>query len=104
MFVLVQCNLPNVVTGIIAEIYKAIMILIPLGIVLFGTIDFVKAIAAKDEAAISASGKTFVSRLITGCLTFFVLAIVTWVFRTIIGRIEGASSAMDCALKILGGE
>ena len=103
MLTLVSCNLPIQVTGILSQVYKTIIILIPVGIVLFGTIDFIKATAAKDDKLIASSGKTFISRLIAGCLTFFVLSIVNWLFTTIIGNVGNASSAMDCALEILGG-
>lgn len=103
MFILAECYIPPVITGILSQLYKIIIVLVPIGIVLFGSIDFIKATMAKDNNAIASSSKTFISRLITGCLTFFVLTIVTWLFKTIIGGVGEASSAMNCALKIIGG-
>ncbi len=103
MFILAECNIPPVITGILSQLYKIIIVLIPIGIVIFGSIDFIKATMAKDSNAIASSTKTFISRLITGCITFFVLTIVTWLFKTIIGNVGEASSAMSCALQIIGG-
>lgn len=103
MFFLVECNIPPVITGILAQVYKIILIVVPIGIVLFGSIDFVKAIVSKDQDTISKSTKTFITRIITGALTFFVLTIVTWLFRVIIGNVQDSSSALNCALQILGG-
>lgn len=103
MFILAECNIPGVITGILSQLYKIIIILVPIGIVVFGSIDFIKATIAKDANAIASSTKTFISRLIAGAVTFFVLTIVTWLFTIIIGHVGGASSAMQCALEIIGG-
>lgn len=104
MYILAECDIPNVVTGILSQVYKIILVLVPIGIVVFGSIDFIKAIAAKDTNAIAASTKTFISRLIAGGITFFVLVIVTWLFRIVLSSLDDTNSAMDCALKILGGQ
>lgn len=103
MFILAECNIPGVITGILSQLYRIIIILVPIGIVVFGSIDFIKATIAKDANAIASSTKTFISRLIAGAVTFFVLTIVTWLFTIIIGHVGGASSAMQCALEIIGG-
>lgn len=103
MFILAECNIPPVITGILSQLYKIIIVLVPIGIVVFGSIDFIKATMAKDNNAIASSSKTFISRLIAGCITFFVLAIVTWLFQVLLKNVGDASSAMSCALQIIGG-
>lgn len=103
MFILAECDIPPVITGILSQLYKIIIVLVPIGIVIFGSIDFIKATIAKNNDAIAATTKTFVSRLIAGAVTFFVLAIVTWLFKVIIKNVGGANSAMQCALEIIGG-
>lgn len=103
MLILAECNIPPVITGILSQLYKIIIIAIPIGIVLFGTIDFLKAAVSKNTDNVSSSTKTFITRLITGCLTFFVLTIVNWLFTKVIGSVGGASSAMQCAKQIIGG-
>ena len=103
MYILAECDIPNVVTGILSQVYKIILVLVPIGIVVFGSIAFIKAIAAKDVNAIAASTKTFISRLIAGGITFFVLVIVTWLFRIVLSSLDDTNSAMNCALLVLGG-
>ena len=68
MFILAECTFPPIITGILSQLYKIIIILVPIGIVIFGSIDFIKATIAKDSNAIAASVKTFINRLITGCI------------------------------------
>ena len=104
MYFLVGCNIPPVITGILSQVYKIIIIIVPIIIVVLGSIDFIKAIASKNEDNIASTGKTFITRLITGVLVFFVLTIVTWLFRVVIGNVNEASAALECTLQILGGE
>ena len=100
MFILAECDLiPHVIVGILAQLYKIIIILVPIGIVIFGSVDFIKATIAKNSDAIAATTKTFISRLIAGAITFFVLAIVTWLFKIIIGNVGGANSAMPTKVR-----
>lgn len=97
-----SCNLPNIIVAILHEAYNIIRYLIPVGIVLFGTIDFLKAIMGKDEKDINS--KIFIKRLLYGLLAFFVFSLVKWVF-TILGNagVGDASNAFKCASDILGG-
>lgn len=101
MFIL-DCNLPSFMINILQTAYKTILVIVPVGIVLFGVIDFLKATASKDDKEISNNSKRFISRIITGLLAFFVLAMVRWVFK-IIGDVNESAGAMSCAIEILGG-
>lgn len=103
MFIL-DCDLPQVVIGILSGIYKAILYLIPIAIVLFGVIDFLKAVMAQKDDGIKNNINLFIKRAITGLLVFFVFALINWIFGTIIGKVGGSSSAMSCAAQILGGK
>lgn len=97
-----SCNLPNIVVAILHEAYNIIRYLIPVGIVLFGTIDFLKAIMGKDDKDINS--KLFVKRLLYGLLAFFVFSLVKWVFTILSNAgVGGASSAFQCASNILSG-
>lgn len=96
-----SCSLPSIIVAILHEAYNIIRYLIPVGIVLFGTLDFLKAIMGKDEKDINS--KLFVKRLLYGLLAFFVFSLVKWVF-TILGNagVGDASNAFKCASDILG--
>lgn len=103
MFIL-DCNLPGVLTRVLAGVYKVILVAAPVGVLLFGVVDFIKGIASKDANDIKANSSRFIKRLITGLLTFFVLAIIKAVFLILQNAGVGdASSAMQCAISILGG-
>jgi len=102
MFIL-DCDLPKVVVGILSILYKSILYLIPIAIVLFGIIDFLKAIASQKEDAIKGSTNTFIRRIITGLLTFFIFSIINWIFGTIIENVGNAGNSMECAAQILKG-
>ncbi len=103
MYILLECELPKVVVGLLRQIYNVLMVIIPAGIVLFGTIDFLKASMAKDDKATSTNATIFIKRLVSGVLALFVFALVKWVF-TIIGNVNEASQAFACASDILGGK
>ena len=97
-----SCSLPSIIVAILHEAYNIIRYLIPVGIVLFGTLDFLKAIMGKDEKDVNS--RLFVKRLLYGLLAFFVFSFVKWVF-TILGNagVGDASNAFKCASDILGG-
>lgn len=103
MYILLECDLPKVVVGILRQVYNVLMIAIPAGIVLFGTIDFLKASMAKDDKAATTNATIFIKRLVSGALALFVFALVKMVF-TIIGNVNEASQAFACASDILGGK
>lgn len=101
MFIL-DCGLPDVLTRVLSGLYKAILIAAPLGIVVFGVVDFIKGIASKDANEIKSNSSRFVKRLITGLLTFFVLAITRAVFYIISQNVSDAGGAIGCAISVLG--
>ena len=69
-------DLPSVVPKVVHIIYLIIQILIPVLIVIFGSIDFVKAVIAQKDDEIKKGQQVFIKRLIAGIIFFFVFAIV----------------------------
>lgn len=53
-----------------------IQIVIPILLVIFGSIDFVKAVVAQKEDEIKKGQQTFVKRIIAAVIVFFIVAIV----------------------------
>ena len=103
MFIL-DCDLPKVVTGILSTLYKSVLYLVPIAIVLFGVIDFLKAVSAQKEDTIKNSTSVFIKRIITGLLVFFIFSLVNWIFGSIIKNVGNAGNAMECAAQILSGK
>lgn len=97
-----DCNMPQGIINILKYIYNALLGIAPLLVVVFSTIDFLKAGASGKADEMSKNQQMFVKRLIVAAAVFFVFAIVKWSFTTIFKNIEGTSQAWACAEKILG--
>lgn len=69
-------NIPGLIPRTTSIIYTIIQIAIPVVLVLLGSIDLVKGIIAQKEEDIKKGQKTFVKRLIAGCIIFFVFTLV----------------------------
>lgn len=63
------------------QIFNILKIVIPIIIIILGSIDFVKAIIAGNNDAMKSSEKKFIKRLILGVAVFFVFPIVTFVMN-----------------------
>lgn len=68
-------NLLNVL-ALIRQAVKYLQILIPIGLILMGTIDMGKAVIAGDEKKIKEAQKPFVKRLISAVIVFLIPFIV----------------------------
>lgn len=68
-------NLQNVL-ALVRQIVKYLQILIPIGLILMGTIDMGKAVIAGDEKKIKEAQKPFVKRLISAIIVFLIPFIV----------------------------
>ncbi len=65
---------------LVRVIYKILMvfwIIVPIGLIVFGTIDLGKAVIASDEKEVKAAQKRLISRFIYAALVFFIPVIVT---------------------------
>lgn len=68
-------NLLNVL-ALIKQVVKYLQILIPIGLILMGTIDMGKAVIAGDGKKIKEAQKPFVKRLISAIIVFLIPFIV----------------------------
>ncbi len=66
------------IIGFLKSILLFIQIAIPIGLILYGTIDLGKAVIAGDEKEIQSNQKVLFKRVIAAVLVFFVVAIVTF--------------------------
>lgn len=101
MFFLDACNgIPGELTNTVGAVYNVLLIAVPVMVVLFGTIDFVKAVISGKEDEIKKNTATFVKRLITGLLVFFVLAFAKFIIGVI--KTNNTSGVVDCLDSIFG--
>lgn len=67
---------------------------VPVLLVLMGVFDLVRAISAGKEDEIKKAQSTFIKRLITGALVFFIIAIVKLLINILDSK--GAAGIIDC--------
>ena len=85
----------------VGEIIYIIRIVIPVIIILLGTLDLGKAVMAGEDKKIKEAQKTFLMRLIYGIAIFFIFVIVEVIFGLLgVETNEGDSKiCWDCATK-----
>ena len=71
------------VMGIVKFIMRVICIIVPIVMIVLGTIDLFKAVTAGKEEDIKKKQKALITRLIAGILVFLVPTIVTVLFNLI---------------------
>ncbi len=83
-----------------------IKIAIPIIIIIYGMLDFGKAVTAEKPEEIKASGKRLLYRAVAGIIVFFVPTIVLWLFDTLVSLNstgEGFKNCKECLLNPGGG-
>lgn len=93
-------DIPAEITDTIGAIYNMLLIIIPVLIVLFGVIDFLKASIAQKDDGIKQSTGLFVKRLIMGVLAFLILGLVK--FGVSLMKTNNTSGVSECLNSIFG--
>ncbi len=69
-------GIPTGIGNVIHLIVVAIQVIVPILLIIWGMIDFAKAIIGQDEDKIKAGQKLFMKRLIAAVLVFLIVTIV----------------------------
>ena len=93
--------IPGAIAGIISIVINIIKIGVPIILIVLGMIDMGKAVASQKDDKIKAGQKILISRLITGGIVFFIVAIVQMLVSIIEGA-TGKSEIMNCVCKFVG--
>lgn len=75
----IECGDKSIPAPIADLIHRAIVLLeivVPIGIIIMGSLDFLKAVVASDAEKMKTSQKQFISRLIAGALALMVFIII----------------------------
>lgn len=75
----------------IGQVVKILQIVIPVLIILLGTIDLGKAVIAGEDKKIKEAQKALISRIIYGVVIYFVVTIVIVIFGMV-----GANTGSNC--------
>ena len=89
-------DIPNLLPKTIHIIYLIIQILVPIILVIFGSIDFVKSVIASKDDEINKGRQIFIKRLIYGVIVFFVFSIVKLLI-SLVGDKDNKVNIMNCA-------
>lgn len=87
-------NFSGTIPYVVHTIVIIIKIVVPVLLVIFGSIDFVKAMTSQKEEEIKKGQQTFIKRLIAGVLVFFVLSFVK-ILISLVGD-SNKSKIIDC--------
>ena len=100
---------PNEIFNLTALIIRAIKIVVPILLIIWGMLDFAKSIIAKKEEDIKKYRSAFIGRVISAALVFLVIVIVQLAVNLVDG-VEKQSSdgetigdAWSCSKKFING-
>lgn len=82
-------------------VITACKIIVPIILVVMGTIDMARAVIAQDDGALKKQAMTFAKRCIAGVLVFFVPSITLAIFNLVEGFSETKSKYEKCVTCIL---
>lgn len=89
-------NIPPTVTDITKLVYNIVQVVVPIVLVLFGSLDLVKAIIAGKEDDIKKHQRTFIKRLISAVIIFFIFSAVKLVVSLSADNSEGIIKCAEC--------
>lgn len=77
----------------------AIKIIIPLVIMIFGMIDFTKAVMSGDDKTIKSAGASLIKRLVLCACIFFIPSVISLIFKLVDNTstfVQGAAPCEEC--------
>ena len=102
-------DVPDVVFNVTSLIVKAIQIVVPILLIIWGMIDFAKAVIGQDEDKIKAGQKIFIKRIIAAVIAFLVVTIVQLIVNLVGSATDGdefdqTDNAWSCAKMLINGK
>lgn len=79
------------IVKVIVSLIKIMMILIPIALIVYGTIDLGKAVIASDEKEVKAAQSRLIKRFIYAALIFFVPVLVGVVMNLVASGADGST-------------
>lgn len=90
-------DIPVKVPQTVHLIYLLIQVAVPVILVVFGSIDFIRAIVSTKEDEIKKGQQTFIKRLFTAAIIFFIFSIIKLVVSLVNGDSDrGINNVMNC--------
>lgn len=90
-------NIPEMFPRTVSTVYFFLQIAVPIALVIFGTIDLIRAITAGKEDAIKNCQVTLIRRIIVAVIVFFVFALVKLLINVVAdGNKTDIVNCMNC--------
>lgn len=83
------------IVKVIVAVIKLIMIIIPVALIIYGTIDLGKAVIASDEKEVKAAQSRLIKRIIYAALIFFVPMLIGVVMNLVSAGGEGDTTSWE---------
>ena len=90
-------NIPRALPKAVHLIYNICQIAVPVLLVVFGSLDLLKALAAQKEDEIKKGQSIVIKRLIAAVILYFVFAIVKVLISIVADTPNAANNIVDCA-------
>lgn len=81
------------IVGLAKMVIRVLQIVVPIGLIVMGTIDMAKAVIAGDEKKMKEAQKPFIKRIIAAIIVFLIPLIVNMVLSFVT---KGNSEWIDC--------
>lgn len=92
-------GIPKKMVKLTKFIYIFLQVLVPISIIILGSLDLLKAVAAQKEDEIKKGQQVFIKRLVGAAIVFFVFAIVKFVISIVSDNSTSIINCVDCFLK-----
>ena len=90
-------DIPKKIPDLTTMIVRILWVIVPIILVIFGSIDLAKGVVAGKEKKIKKGQKIFIKRLITGIIIFLIIALTKFVVGIVSeDNSESISSCIDC--------
>lgn len=102
----VSCNgvdIPAIFPSLVSTGIKIIEFGVPILLIIFGMLDFGRAVMAQKEDEIKKGQQMFIKRLIAGAMVFLVVFVVQIVI-TLVSKSAGDDSVWDCVSCFINNE
>ena len=89
-------NIPSIIPRITSTLYNTIMVLVPVVLIIMGTIDLMKGIMSQKEDEMKKGRETFIKRIV-GAVIIFLIVLIVKIFVGAVSR-DGNNSVriVDC--------
>lgn len=81
------------IVKVLRSVLNLVMIIIPVALILFGTIDLGKAVIASDEKEVKSAQSRLIKRIVYAAVIFFVPMLITLVMNLVSTGGEGDTSS-----------